>query len=219
MTLVIQQEAQAVRVREWVTDLRSFRRWAKSDDFPTRGWYSHLAGELWVDLSMERLAHNQIKTKFAAVLTHVCESSGLGMFLGDRMLLTNVEAELSTEPDGMFISYEEVRAGRVHLEHGEDSVEVEGSPDMVLEVVRLSSREKDKVVLRDMYWRAGVREHWLVEQGHEVVGLEILRHGLKGYVAARKQGGWVKSGVFGKSFRLVQKKDPIGHPAYVLEVR
>ena len=217
--LVIQQEQQAVRVPEWVNDLCSFRRWAKSDDFPEHGWYSHLAGELWVDTTMERAAHNRVKTKVAAVLTHLVDENELGQFFGDRMLLTNLDAGLSTEPDGMFLSYESLRESRVRLEEGEDSPEVEGSPDMVLEVVSPSSREKDTVVLRDLYWRAGVREYWLVQLGREEVSLDVLRHGPKGYVAMRKQGVWVKSAVFGKSFRLDQRTDPVGHAVYTLAVR
>ena len=45
----------------------------------------------------------------------------IGLFLGDRMLLTNVEAALSTEPDGMFISNDALHDDRVHLEQGGES--------------------------------------------------------------------------------------------------
>lgn len=41
-----------VRVPSWVVDHESYRRWAKSDDFPTRGWFSYLDGIFWADLSM-----------------------------------------------------------------------------------------------------------------------------------------------------------------------
>src|SRR5262249_7164574 len=87
-TVVIQQEQEAVRIPVWVSDLPSFRRWAKSDEFPQHGWYAYLNGELWVDPSMERLRHNRLKNKFAVVLTPLAERQpGLGLFLGDRMLL------------------------------------------------------------------------------------------------------------------------------------
>lgn len=56
MTVVIQQEQEAIEIPDWVRDLNSFRKWAKSDDFPQRGWYAHLNGKIWVDLSMEKLA-------------------------------------------------------------------------------------------------------------------------------------------------------------------
>jgi Uma2 family endonuclease len=217
--VVVQQEEQSVRIPGWVCDLASFRRWAKSDEFPDRGWYAHLNGELWVDPSMERLAHNQVKTQLAVVLTPLVEELGIGRFLGDRMLLTHVEADLSTEPDGMFLSYEGLRDGRVQLAEGEDSLEVEGSPDVVVEVVSPTSRQKDTVVLRGLYWRAGVREYWLADPRRQELAFDILKYGPKGYVAARKQGGWIKSTVFGKSFRLTRGTDPVGLATYTLDVR
>jgi Uma2 family endonuclease len=217
--VVVQQEQEAVRIPKWVGDLASFRRWAKSDGFPERGWYAHLNGELWVDPSMERLAHNQVKGKFIAVLTPLVEEADSGMFLGDRMLLTNVDADLSTEPDGMFVSHEGLRQRRVRLDEGEDSLEVQGSPDMVLEVVSPTSRQKDTVVLRELYWRAGVREYWLADPRRDELAFEILRYGPRGYHAVRKQGGWAKSLVLGKSFRLTSSTNRAGLPVYALSVR
>lgn len=217
--VIIQQEEQDLRIPAWVRDLRSFRRWAKSDEFPTVGWYAHLKGELWVDPNMEKLAHNKLKSKFAVVLTPLVEHLQIGQFLGDRMLLTNVDAELSTEPDGMFLSHATVRAGRVRLEEGEESVEVQGSPDMVLEVVSPTSRHKDNVVLRELYWRAGVKEYWIAEPRRDNLSFEILKHGAKGFFTARKHADWTSSAVFGKSFRLTRSNDALGYPVYTLAVR
>ena len=58
-----------VRIPAWVDNLDSFRRWANSDDFPEQGWFSHLKGELWVDLAMEKLIHNLLKGEYARVLS------------------------------------------------------------------------------------------------------------------------------------------------------
>ena len=217
--VVVQQEEQAVRIPGWVCNLASFRRWAESEDFPDRGRYAYLAGELWVDPSMERLGHNQIKAEIALVLGALVKRTATGRFVADRMLLTNKEADLSTEPDGMFLSYEGLREGRVQLAQGEDSLEVEGSPDVVVEVVSPTSRQKDTVVLRELYWRAGVREYWLADPRRQELVFDILKHGPNGYVAVRKQAGWIKSSVFGKSFRLTRDTDPLGLPAYMLAVR
>jgi Uma2 family endonuclease len=90
---------------------------------------------------------------------------------------------------------------------------------MVLEVVSPSSVEKDTVTLRDLYWRAEVREYWLVDARGERPGFDILRHTARGYSPVRRQGGWVKSAVFGKAFRLVRRADELGNPEFVLEVR
>ena len=62
-------------------------------------------------------------------------------------------------------------------------------------------------------------EYWLVDGRKEPLSFEILRYTAKGYVSTRKQQGWLKSAVFGKSFRLIQGTDPFGDPQYTLEVR
>jgi Uma2 family endonuclease len=216
---VIQQEPEALHIPDWVRDLASFRKWAKSDEFPSRGWYGHLDGQLWVDLSKERAAHNKLKSKFVAVLTPLVEGTRSGHYFGERMLLTNVGAGLSTEPDGMFVSYSALHAGRARLRKGGHGIEIEGAPDIVLEVISPTSIEKDTRVLRDLYWRAGVREYWLADPRGDEPTLDILKHGAKGYAAARKSGGWVKSSVFGKSFRLTCRDDALGIPIYDLAAK
>jgi Uma2 family endonuclease len=98
-------------------------------------------------------------------------------------------------------------------------VELEGIPDMVLEVMSDSSVHKDTEQLRELYWQAGIREYWLVDARKEPLTFEILRHTAKGYIATRKQAGWLKSAVFGKSFQLTQRTDDLGYPEYRLAVR
>jgi len=101
----------------------------------------------------------------------------------------------------------------------EGYVELEGSPDMTLEVVSARLADKDTILLRDLYWKAGVREYWLVDARGKTPMFDILKHGPRGFTAVRKRGGWLRSAVFGKEFRLVQTTDPLGHPQYTLEVR
>ena len=207
------------RIPDWVSDLDSFRRWARSEDFPESGWFSYLAGEVWADPSMETLGHNQAKWELSLVLGSLVKAQKLGSFFPDRMRLVHEDANLSTEPDGMFISNKTLDAGRARLEHGQATLEVVGSPDMVLEVVSPSSVEKDTVLLRRLYWKAGVREYWLIDPRGLELHFDIFRHAEKGYVATRQRQGWLKSAVFGKSFRLTKQDDARGNPVFTLEVR
>jgi Uma2 family endonuclease len=212
-----------VRIPNGFDSLEAFRNWARSEDYPERGWYAYLNGEIWVDLSMEQLfSHNQVKTQFSVALGSLTRTHRLGYFFSDRTLLSNVEANLSTEPDGMFAEYGTIREDRARLVEGsaEGYVELEGSPDMVLEVVSASSVRKDTETLRDLYWRAGIREYWLADARGDRPAFEILHHTVRGYAATRRQaGGWLRSNVFGRSFRLTQGSDPLGHPQYSVEVR
>ena len=64
-----------------------------------------------------------------------------------------------------------------------------------------------------------MREYWLIDARGERAQFDLLRHTAKGYVAARHQNGWVKSGVFGKSFRLSRQTNALGHPEFTLAIR
>jgi Uma2 family endonuclease len=206
-------------IPDWVHDLESFRRWAKSDDCPTRGWYGYLDGKIWVDPSKEMAGHNLLKAEFAVVLMRLAEEAVAGNFFGPRMHLTNLDVQLCTEPDGMFFSGAALKDKRVRLEDGDDSMEIMGSPEVVLEVLSPTSLQKDTLILRDLYWRAGIQEYWLADPHGNDPAFDILRRGPQGYAAVRKQAGWVKSSVFGKSLRLTRRNDDFGVPIYELEVR
>jgi Uma2 family endonuclease len=90
---------------------------------------------------------------------------------------------------------------------------------MVLEVVSDSSVRKDTQQLREGYWEAGIREYWLVDARKEPLVFDILRHTPKGYRPSPKKDGWIKSNVFGKTFRLIQETNESGDPEYTLEMR
>jgi Uma2 family endonuclease len=206
-----------VHIPHWVTDHDSFRRWAFSDDFPERGRFAFLAGKLWVDLSMETHFHNQIKTVITIVVGSIVLNEALGRFYSDRMLLTERALGLSNELDAMFVSNDRLEKGLAALKKGDQSKELSGAPDMALEVVSKSSVEKDTIASMEQYAKAGITEYWLVDSRSENPELEIYRLARGKYVAARKQDGWVKSHVFGRSFRLTCRKDANGVSHFNLE--
>jgi Uma2 family endonuclease len=210
------------RIPGSVVDLESFRGWARSEEFPERGRFSYLAGELWVDLTMEQLyTHNQVKGEVAIAVGTLVKAARIGRFFHDRTLLSNSAADLSTEPDGVFVSFDSFRSRRVRQVEGarEGYVELEGSPDMVLEVVSESSLHKDTVLNRELYWRAEIPEYWLVDARREPLRFDVLHRGRRGYVATRAKGGWLFSAIFGRTFRLTQQPDPLGNPEYTLAIQ
>lgn len=92
-------------------------------------------------------------------------------------------------------------------------------PDLVIEIVSPSSEDKDTEWLQKYYWEAGIPEYWLIDARKPPLTFDIFRHSLRGYTAARKSGGWIKSGVLGKSFRLAEETNGMGHPDYTLQVK
>lgn len=219
VTVVI--ESDRVSIPEWVTDLDSFRRWADSEDFPETSRICFLNGEVWVDMSREQLfTHLTAKNEFNIVLGAMVKRERLGLYFPDGLRLSNADANFAVVPDAVFASHS-AREDRVRLLEGKKGgyVEMEGSPDMVLEVVSDSSVRKDMHQLRQDYWTAGIREYWLVDARKEPLAFDILRHTPKGYRTTPKKDGWIKSNVFGKSFRLMQETSEFGDPEYTLEVR
>lgn len=145
----------------------------------------------------------------------------MGRYFSDGLFQTNIAADLSSKPDGTFASRDAFDAGRVQLIEGvpEGFVELAGTPNMVLEVVSSSSVSKDGEWLRDLYWQAGIAEYWLVDCRCERLEFDILRHTSRGYSVTRKSSGWMKSEVFGQSFRLTRQADELGQPEFTLETR
>lgn len=222
-TVVIESEEllNGLIIPAWVIDLESYRRWAHSDEFPETGRICYLNGEVWVNMSKEQVfSHVLVKTRIAAVLSELVEGGSLGLFLGDGVMLSNVAADFATNPDAVFVATEGLQ-DRVRLLEGREGgfVELEGTPDMVLEVISTSSVRKDTQVLRKAYWEAGIREYWLVDARRDPLQFDILRHTPKAYRATPRKDGWMKSVVFGKSFRLTSQTGPFGHPQYSLAMR
>lgn len=221
MSTIIFDEA-SVRIPAWVTDRLSFRRWLNSDDFPETGRICYLAGEVWADMSREQLdSHNQVKQEFSLVLGGLVKASKFGRYYPDGALISNAEVDFTAQPDGTVVSRSALATGRVRRVEGAKNgyLELEGSPDMVLEVVSDSSVAKDNVLLRDLYWQAGITEYWIVDARGDRLSFEILRHTPKGYVSARRQNGWLRSNVFNKSFQLTRQVDEEGDPEYTLTGR
>src|SRR5262245_10107321 len=211
-----------IEVPDWVSDLESFRRWSDGDAYPETGQVSFLKGDVWVDMSKEQLFfHNDIKGEFTMVLRGLVKTDRLGRYLTDGAFLSNIDADISNQPDGVFISTSAVQHRQVRVVEGRTRghVELEGSPDMVLEVVSDSSVEKDTVVLRQAYAEAGIREYWLVDARQEQLRFDILRLTERGYAAGRKRHGWLRSEVFDRWFRLTQQRGDDGFPSFTLEMQ
>ncbi len=211
-----------ITIPGWINTLAEYRRWAESDRYPRSGWVSYLNGVIFVDQSMEEfLTHNRVKQAFNTLFGMLLMHEPPGCFVPDRMLLANEAANLSTEPDGLFYLWATMQSGRLRLIPGEKSgnVQLEGTPDCVLEVVGDGSVKKDLEVLRDLYWKAQIPEYWLVDARKDDIRFEILRHGKDGYEPTNLNDGWLHSDILGRSFRMERTLDPLGLPQFTVHAR
>jgi Uma2 family endonuclease len=210
-------------VPAWVHDLPSFSRWCESAEFPETGRISYIQGDVWMDMSLEELfLHNQLKVEVTTFFRSLVKAEPIGYIFGDRARVRNKAADLSIEPDAVFVSFDAIRSGRAAMSEGIEAgvIYLDGTPDVVLEVVSLSSVRKDTVDLRTGYFDAGVPEYWLIDARAEPISFEILKRGSRGYTTTRAQaGGWLKSNVLGKTVRIKRATDPLGNPQFILEHR
>jgi len=75
------------------------------------------------------------------------------------------------QPDIVYISKERSQI------IGEE--EIQGAPDLVVEILSPSSAPRDRVYKRTLYARYGVREYWLIDPQAKTV--EVLRLGERGF--------------------------------------
>ena len=215
---------EAVVVPAAAHTLDGFRAWVTADDFPERGRYSFLDGELWIDMSPEEIqTHNKLKMEITSALSALNRKLDLGEVYADGVLVTNEAARLSTEPDCMFVMWGSLQSGTVELaprKSKEDQyVEVKGTPDWVLEIVSEHTVRKDTKRLRELYFKAGVREYWLVDARGEEIDFQALRRGPDGFEATPAVRGWVASAVFGRRFKLSRKRGTMNFWQYTLHVK
>src|SRR4051794_39097063 len=66
------------------TSLTGFRDWRASNDFPQEGRISFLGGEIFIDMSWERLeSHVEVKTEINGVLGLRVKRKDLGKYYAD----------------------------------------------------------------------------------------------------------------------------------------
>lgn len=76
------------------------------------------------------------------------------------------------QPDLLFVSSE-----RAHIVTREN---IQGAPELVVEVLSPSTAERDKTLKLDLYARHGVKEYWLVDPNAKTVMVLVLgEHGFE----------------------------------------
>jgi Uma2 family endonuclease len=174
-------------------------------------------------MSPERIgSHHAVRRAVSQVVGRLVDEADSGEFYLDGVRIVNVAADVSNEPDGMYALWESFEQGRIReipSADEDDWIELEGTPDWILEIVSPSSVNKDKVKLRDRYQRARIPEFWLIDVRGDRLEFVILNLQADEYRPAPSRGGWQKSKVFGKQFRLVRLYNRRGRPAFRLEMK
>jgi Uma2 family endonuclease len=99
--------------------------------------------------------HQDISDFLASILRFYVEERRLGRIITSRIIMRPARHLPGREPDIMFVSSENI--GRIR----ENSIE--GSADLVIEVISMESRTRDTIEKLREYEEGGVREYWIVD--------------------------------------------------------
>lgn len=202
-----------LRIPAGVHALPAFRRWCLSEELPERGRIDFQTGDVHVDLGPEDLyTHGAVKTAIAAELHGLIAKADRGTVFVDRARVTAPAAGLSVAPDVVVVLWESLEAGRVPEVAGAGPsrpgrfVELEGAPDLVVEILSDRSVRKDRDHLPRLYAQAGVPELWLVDARGDEVRFEVstLRGGSYAPQPA-DAAGWAPSPLLRAQVRLTRR--------------
>ena len=112
-------------------------------------------------------------------LFHRAEDAAVGVACTAPMDVVLSEHDV-VEPDLLFIARE--RLGIVTDDN------IQGPPDLVVEIISPNSRKRDVIIKRDIYERYGVRFYWLVDPEEETVRVFELQDGVYGEPGTLKAG-------------------------------
>ena len=127
-----------------------------------------LNGELIMAPS-PREAHQRIQTGLGWRLARFVEVRDLGKvyFAPFDVVLSDTDV---VQPDIMFVSRER--------EHIITHANIQGAPDLVVEILSPSTAERDRTVKLRLYAEHGVKEYWQVEPEAQTVTVLLLRDGI-----------------------------------------
>lgn len=195
--------------------LERFRDWAHSDLYPEHGKFSYVQGVLEAEMSPESLhEHNFVKTRITISLGSLIDQLQLGQLFSDRSLFVNEAAALATEPDVMFCKWTSLQSGRARLLSYKNSpnglVELQGVPDLVVEIVSPSSVKKDKVRLKKAYFECGIPEYWLIDARSAKLNFTLFVRGEREFRPVQPEADeYLFSPVFDRAFRLERTPHPL----------
>ncbi len=222
---------EGVRVPPGALLLEGFREWAHSDAFPETGRIDFVAGAIEVEMSPEDLqTHGTVKTAIAAELFARIARPELGFVFADRTRVTAPAAELSAEPDVVAVLFESLDRGSVRQVPAASHkpgrspggrpatfVELEGAPDLVVEITSDSSVSKDTKRLPPRYARAGIGELWLIDARGKSPRLEIQElAGFNYRIVKQDPDGWAHSRFLDGRVRL--SRQPTRHAGWLYEL-
>ncbi len=130
--------------------------------------YELLNGELMLVASPNE-EHQMASVKLVSLIYPYVNTRELGWVFHAPFDIVFSDTEV-VQPDLMFISKER--------EHIRTAANVQGAPDLVVEILSPSSSKRDWKDKRELYAKYGVREYWIVDPVNRIVSVMLLKDGV-----------------------------------------
>lgn len=218
-TLDVSAES-AFEIPEDAFTYEGFLRWATSDGFPQCGRIDFLGGRLFIDMAAEEInSHVKLKQAIQSALDRFAREQDIGEVLSDGALFASEQAGSGSEPDAMLCTFEGLTTGRCRYVERDPGtgrhMSVQGSPDVIVEIVSNSSVRKDTRDLRERYFLAGVREYWIIDARGMAMTFHLLARGNEDWSESLTDGdGFRRSAVLNRRVRIDRGASRIGTVKY-----
>ena len=144
-------------------------------------------GEL-IMVPSPKKAHQRNQTKLGSRMSFFVEKNDLGEIYFAPFDVVLAEHD-TVQPDLLFVSKE-----RLHIITADN---VQGAPDLVVEIRSESTARRDWTVKRELYARHGVREYWIVDSDAATVSVMLLEDGKLKVAGVYGEGDTLSSAVMG----------------------
>ena len=152
-------------------------------DAPEGERYELIDGVLIMAAAPNR-AHQIASMMLGTWMNLFVHERGLGWVFGAPFDVVLSDTDV-VQPDIMFVSNE-----RAHIQ---TSANLQGAPDLVVEIISPSSERRDWRIKRELYARHGVKEYWLIDPINRIIWLMLLRRGVLEIVGTYGEGDTVSS--------------------------
>ena len=139
-------------------------------DIPGDDRYELINGE-FILVSAPNRAHQAASMGFSLELGGIVRGNDLGWVFAApfEVVLTDPEGINIIQPDIIFVSRER--------EHIITPANIQGAPDLIVEILSPSTARLDRTTKRDLYARHGVKEYWIADPEAQIVTVMLLKNG------------------------------------------
>lgn len=150
--------------------------------------YEVIRGELYMSAAPRPL-HQRVITRQSYFLEGFLENSDIGIaFVAPIDVILPDKIGDPVQPDIVVIRRESL--------HIIDELNIQGAPDLVVEVLSPSNPAHDRKLKYDLYAEAGVREYWIIDPHNRSVEIHVLKEGNYEQLGKWGEGETARSIVF-----------------------